>query len=115
MDLSTVERKLKEGEYETGYQFAFHMRLIWSNSFFYNSNNSQLYSATMELSIFFEKLMKGNEGLILGEKKDIVNDLHKKIDKLSQGFKEIQNKPKPVINQQDTFNLYWKEAKVREY
>ena len=60
----------------------------------------------MELSIFLEKLMKGNEGLILGDKKDIVNDLHKKIDKLSQGFKEIQNKPKPVVNQQDTFNLY---------
>ena len=63
MDLSTVERKLKECEYETGYQFAFHMRLIWSNSFIYNSNNFQLYSATMKLSIFFEKLMKKNEGL----------------------------------------------------
>ena len=69
----------------------------------------------MELSTFFEKLMKWNEGLILGEKKDIVYDLHKKVDKLSQGLKEIQNKTKPVVNQQDTFNLYWKEAKVREY
>ena len=63
MDLSKVERKLKEGEYETGYKFAFHMRLIWIISFFYNSNNFQLYSATMKLSIFFEKLMKKNEGL----------------------------------------------------
>ena len=60
----------------------------------------------MELSIFLEKLMKGNVGLILGDNKDIVNDLHKKIDKLSQGFKKIQNKPKSVVNQQDTFNLY---------
>ena len=111
MDISTVEQKLKEGEYETGYQFAFHMRLIWSNSFFYNSNNSQLYSATMELSTFFEKIMKGNEGLILGEKKDLVNELHKKIDKLSQGFKEIQNKPKPVVNQQDNKPLTYIEKK----
>ena len=46
-----------------------------------------------------KKLMKGNEMLLLGENKDIVNDLHKKIDKLSQGFKEIQNKPKPILNQ----------------
>lgn len=96
MDLSTVEEKLNRNEYETGYQFASHMRLIWSNSFFYNSNNSQLYPATMDLSILFEKLMKGNEGLILSGKKDIVSDLHKKIDKLSQGIKEFQNKPKPV-------------------
>lgn len=97
MDLSSIETKLKQGEYETSYQFALDMRLIWNNSFFYNSNNSSLYSSTMQLSVYFENLMKGNENLVLGVKKDIVKDLYKKIDKLSQGVKEAQNKPKSII------------------
>ena len=37
--------------------------------------------------------MKGNEGLILGEKKDLVNELHKKIDKLSQGLRKYKINP----------------------
>ena len=53
MNLSIVETKLNNNEYETGYQFALDMRSIWSNSFYYNSNNANLYSSTMELSILF--------------------------------------------------------------
>ena len=67
----------------------------------------------MELSIFFGKLIKGNEGLILGKKKDIVNDLHKKIDKLSQGFKEIQNKPKLVLTNRIPLTYIEKNQSVR--
>mmetsp|Transcript_368 Transcript_368/g.396 ORF Transcript_368/g.396 Transcript_368/m.396 type:complete len:418 (-) Transcript_368:34-1287(-) len=91
MDLGTVEQKLKNGEYESGYQFAMDIRLIWSNSFFYNAKGSDLYHMTMELSSLFEKLMKGNESLILVEKQDIVQDLYRKIEKLSKGIKEIQS------------------------
>ena len=47
----------------------------------------------MELSSYFEKLMKGNEDVILGEQKNLVQDLYRKIDKLSKGIKVIQNKP----------------------
>lgn len=36
MDLSTVERKLKEGEYPTKESFESDMRLIWSNASTYN-------------------------------------------------------------------------------
>ena len=36
--------------------------------------------------------MKGNDGLTLGDKKNLVQDLYRKIDKLSKGFKEIQSK-----------------------
>ena len=93
MDISTVENNLLSGKYESGYQFALDMRLIWSNSFFYNASNSDLYSATMELSSCFERLMKGNEDVTLGEQKNLVQDLYRKIDILSKGIKGIQNKP----------------------
>lgn len=58
----------------------------------------------MELSSYFEKLMKGNEDVIVGDQKNLVSDLYKKIDMLSKGIKGIQNKPvapplpqKPII------------------
>lgn len=67
------------------------VRLIWSNSFYYNAKGSDLYHMTMELSTLFEKLMKGNESLILVEKQDIVQDLYRKLEKLSKGIRDIQN------------------------
>lgn len=96
MALSTVEEKLLNAEYESGYQFAMDIRLIWSNSFFYNASISDLYSATMELSTFFEGLFKGNEDLIVGEHKNLVEDLYRKINNLSKGIKGIQNKPASI-------------------
>eukprot|EP00358_Blepharisma_japonicum_P006604 CAMPEP_0202941162 /NCGR_PEP_ID=MMETSP1395-20130829/1272_1 /ASSEMBLY_ACC=CAM_ASM_000871 /TAXON_ID=5961 /ORGANISM="Blepharisma japonicum, Strain Stock R1072" /LENGTH=333 /DNA_ID=CAMNT_0049636119 /DNA_START=200 /DNA_END=1198 /DNA_ORIENTATION=+ len=96
MDLSTVEKKLRAGEYENGYQFAMDMRLIWSNSFQYNAKNSDLYAMTMELSSHFESIMKGNENLMLADKQDVMQDLYQKIEKLSKGMREIQaNKANP--------------------
>mmetsp|Transcript_13350 Transcript_13350/g.19489 ORF Transcript_13350/g.19489 Transcript_13350/m.19489 type:complete len:416 (+) Transcript_13350:19-1266(+) len=98
MDLSIVEDKLKNGEYDTAFQFAMDMRKIWSNSFYYNAKGSDLYHMTMELSSLFEKLMKGNESLILSDKKDVVQDLYRKLEKLSKGFKEMQNKTPATAN-----------------
>ena len=92
MDLTKVENKLKSGEYESGYDFAMDIRLIWNNSFTYNEKGSEIYDNTIELSSLFENLMKGNDGLTLGDKKNLVQDLYRKIDKLSKGFKEIQSK-----------------------
>ena len=92
MDLTTVEKKLRNEEYETAFQFAMDMRKIWSNSFYYNAKGSEMFQVTMELSSHFEKLMRGNEHLVLKEKKDIVSDLYRKVEKLSKGFKEMQTK-----------------------
>jgi len=75
MDLSTIEKNLKSGEYATSYQFAMKMRLIWSNSFYYNANGSELYHMTMALSSEFEKLMKGNENLVLTEQRNLIQEL----------------------------------------
>lgn len=44
----------------------------------------------MTLSSEFEKLIRGHEGLVLGDKKDIVQDLYRKLEKLSKGMKELQ-------------------------
>lgn len=92
MDLTKVEIKLKTGQYESGYDFAMDVRLIWKNSFTYNEKGSDIYNHTAELSGMFENFMHGNEFLTLGDKKNIIQDLYRKIEKLSKGFKDIQNK-----------------------
>mmetsp|Transcript_18375 Transcript_18375/g.33018 ORF Transcript_18375/g.33018 Transcript_18375/m.33018 type:complete len:416 (-) Transcript_18375:832-2079(-) len=103
MDLSTVEEKLKNGDYETAYQFAMDVRKIWSNSFRYNAKGSELYSMTMEISDQFEKLIEGNEQLILSDKKDALHDLYRKVEKMSKEIKDLHARGanKPI---QKTFN-----------
>ena len=96
MDISTIENKLHSGMYDSGYHFAMDVRLIWSNSFFYNASNSDLFSATMDLSILFERLFKGNDELAVSSQKDFVENRYKRPDQSSKGSKGIQNRPMPV-------------------
>jgi hypothetical protein len=101
MDLYTVEEKLKNGDYETGFLFAMDVRKIWSNSFRYNANGSDLYSMTMEISGLFEKLIAGCEQLILSDKKDVLTDLYRKVERMSKEIKDLHsrgsNKPAQKI------------------
>lgn len=92
IDLTKIEGKLKSGQYESGYDFAMDVRQIWHNSFTYNEKDSEIYENTIELSGIFENLMRGNDALSLGDKKNVVQDLYRKIEKLSKGFKDIQLK-----------------------
>ena len=112
MDLSRVELKLRSGSYETGYDFAMDVRLIWVNSFIYNQKNSELFSHTVELCSYFESQIKGCELLTLVDKKNQVVDLYKKIDKLSKGFKEIQNKgnARPQVKAEKPMSLLEKKS-----
>lgn len=55
MDLSTVDAKLKRGEYETPLQFGRDMRLIWQNALLYNPKNSSMHKFTLEIKAAFEK------------------------------------------------------------
>ena len=57
MDLSTVEKKLSEGEYLTQAAFEADVNRIWANAFLYNLPNTQIYKMTEELSSYFEKLI----------------------------------------------------------
>lgn len=113
MDLSKIESKLKQGQYESGYDFAMDIRLIWNNSFTYNHKNSEIFSQTVELCAFFESLIKGNEFLTISDKKNQVVDLYKKIEKLSKGFKDIQIKgctPKVVAKTDKPMTLIEKKS-----
>lgn len=93
MDLNTIEKKLLNAEFETGYQFALDIRQIWNNSFFYNSGKQDVYSATLELSMFFEKIMKGNDDVILKDQKVMPLDPKKTEKQLPKNPKVQQNWP----------------------
>ena len=49
MDLSTVERKLKENVYVNAEQFHADISTIWSNSYKYNDRNSPVYKLTVDM------------------------------------------------------------------
>ncbi|CAG9327205.1 unnamed protein product [Blepharisma stoltei] len=94
IDLSTIKTKLYENKYEIGYQFASDMRLLWSNSFLYNKRGSELYQITLVLSSVFEKLMRGNESLVLSHDYDY-SKKHKKIDEkpIEKSIEKVIEKP----------------------
>jgi hypothetical protein len=99
IDLVTVERKLLDNQYDSSYQFALDMRSIWTNSFQRNANNAQLYSATLELSALFEKLMNSSEVQNSGSKKELNKGTIKKTEPQGQGIKEQNKKiPQKVVN-----------------
>ena len=89
MDLSTVERNLKNGVYTSTLHFGNDLRKIWSNSFRYNAPGSEIYNMTSEMSIYFEKLFKEIENIPLTEN---IHDLQKKVDRLSKSLKELHSK-----------------------
>lgn len=49
MDLSTIERNLKQGEYHTATQFHADISKIWYNSYAYNEKSSRIYKLTIEM------------------------------------------------------------------
>jgi len=59
MDLSTVETKLINGDYETIDEFAEDIRLIWSNAEKYNGPTHSVTIAGQKLSEDFEKKFLG--------------------------------------------------------
>ena len=49
MDLSTVDRKLRQGIYNNEKEFQQDMKLIWNNSYAYNMKGSDIYLMTREM------------------------------------------------------------------
>jgi len=58
MDLSTVENKIKQGQYQDYQEFKNDVKLIWSNSFTYNKKGSNISNLTLEISSYFDKISK---------------------------------------------------------
>lgn len=56
MDISTIEKKLKDHEYSAYSEFETDVKLIWSNALKYNPPNSPIYPMTMEIKRYFEKI-----------------------------------------------------------
>jgi len=64
MDLSTVERNLRNDRYGSPNQFGADVRKIWKNAQIYNAEGSDIYKMATELSNYFEKLFKDVEQII---------------------------------------------------
>lgn len=89
MDLSRVEKKLKTGLYSNPMLFAVDVRKIWSNAILYNPKSSPIYTMTVAIADFFEKLYKEVEE---NPFQDQTNDyLEKKVGKLEKKMDEIVN------------------------
>ena len=58
MDLSTVEKNLKLGEYQTANQFHADINKIWFNSYAYNEKNSRIYKITVDMEKHYSKLIE---------------------------------------------------------
>lgn len=101
MDLSTVEKNLRNGLYSNPSQFASDMRKIWNNSFLYNAKGSEIYQMTVSMSNYFEKLYSEIEGSTGNE---TYIELHKKVEKLTKEIKELHTK-NPSINSKQHKNV----------
>lgn len=90
IDLNIIENKLISGEYLSAYHFAKDMRKMLNDYFLYYSKDPTTFSQVYEFGRVFESLFKGYQNLVFSE--SIIQDLNKKIEKLTQSIKEFQNK-----------------------
>lgn len=58
MDISTVQKKFNEHQYATFEDFNKDVKLIWSNAMTYNPKHSAIYGWTLEISKFYDGLVK---------------------------------------------------------
>lgn len=69
-------------EYELSYEFAADVRLALSNSFRYYTEGNDLYHKGIDIGLMFERIIKGNEELVLSDRSIAITSLNKKIEKL---------------------------------
>lgn len=81
MDLSTVERKLRNGDYATPLQFGRDMRLIWKNALTYNPKGSAFFMLTIEINDYFEKMFREVEENPNGDGYSYISKQSKKMDR----------------------------------
>ena len=66
LSLEEIEERLLAGEFQAMKQLAEAVRKMWNNSFLYNTRGSELYIRTVDLSAFFETLIRDCEHLSIG-------------------------------------------------
>ena len=99
MDLNSVENKLISKEYLCAYHLGKDLRSMLSNSFLANSRNPETFIEVFKFSKLFESQYKGCEKLVFSE--NIIQDLNKKIEKLTLSIKEFQNKTPQIKSLKD--------------
>jgi len=92
MDLGTVEKKLKNGDYASVYEFGTDIRKVWSNAMAYNTEGSAIYNMTLKISQYFERIFKEIEDVPFNDK---VYELEKKVKMLTQQIASL-GKPEPL-------------------
>lgn len=92
MDLSTVEKKLKNGDYMSVSDFGADVRKIWSNAMAYNTEGSAIYNMTLKISQYFERIFKEIEDVPFNDK---VFELEKKVKMLTQQIANL-GRPEPL-------------------
>ena len=99
IDLNSVENMLVSGEYLCAYHFARDIKKMLSNAFLLHSREPEIFSEIFEFSKHFELVFKGCKDLLFSE--GIVQDLNRKVEKLSQNIKDMQSKIPQVKNPKD--------------
>lgn len=61
MDFSKIDKRIKSGFYKNFAEFENDVRKIWDNALIYNKPNTQIYSMTLEISDYFQKLVSEDE------------------------------------------------------
>jgi hypothetical protein len=87
MDLSTVEKKLRQGQYASVQQFAADVRKIWSNAILYNPKTSPIYELTLVMSEYFEKLYREIE-----DTPAVIDTLPKQISAVDKKLEAVKSK-----------------------
>ena len=58
MDFSTIEKNLKNNEYQTATQFHADIHKVWLNSYQYNDKTSKIYKITVDMERYYKKLIE---------------------------------------------------------
>lgn len=89
MDLSKVEKNLRDGAYSSTLEFASDVRKIWNNAFIYNDEKSPIFHMTKEMSAYFEKIFLEVENVPLPSNN--IQHLQRQVERLSKELKELNN------------------------
>ena len=82
MDISTVEKKIQDFQYNSFAEFEGDMRKIWRNALKYNPAHTQIHEMTLDIQKYFEKMnSEESEMDKFNKMKNRVLDNEKKIDR----------------------------------
>ena len=86
MDIVSVQKKLNEHEYSTFEDFDKDVRLIWKNAMTYNPKNSAIYGWTLEISKFYDGLVKTET------ENDKMRKMKNRVNNMDSGVNGANNK-----------------------